>query len=143
MTELTRDLKLSIQMEAVRQCLKTSSDLAKQMQAKSIPSAKCGAFIAQEMRKDFEIWEAAQLAAEKALADLAAVAEVIRAMVAPITAVDVIPPFICTTCLKPVPSTFNGICWDCDDAIQQARSIEPCDGICCAGTVVQMPRRGL
>lgn len=143
MTELTRDLKLSIQFEAIRQCLKTSSDLAKQMQAKSTPSAKCGAFIAQEMHKDFEIWESAQLAADKALADLAAVAEVIRAMVAPIAAENVIPAFMCAACFKPVPNTINGICWDCDDAIQQARSIEPCDGICCAGTVVQMKRRGL
>lgn len=134
MTELTHQLKLSLQHVAMQKAIRAAVPLLRrEMNSLGQTIARCK----KDGRTSF-VTEAMQQQHDELLATV----NQCEAALNPESKPDVIPQLRCSICTKNTPGTIYGVCLACYEALNGMQSIEPCDQPCCAGTVVQMPRRG-
>jgi hypothetical protein len=131
MNELTNQLALSIQFQAMKTALQQNLVLMRKEYESLKPSRTCSAPISRIMMAEAEKWRQAIEASEKAL----------KPVEVPVSLPEPIAELRCASCEQVTPGTIDGLCLGCDEIKASAESVTPCNCPSCAGMVVERDQR--
>lgn len=113
MTELTNQLALSIQFQAMKNALQQNLVLMRKEYESLKPSRTCSGPISKIMLAEAEKWRLAIEASEKAL----------KPVEVPVSLPEGAPGLQCRFCRQSTPGTIDGLCLSCHD-------LRVCVGMC-------------